>query len=114
MKVVDIKNKKLTVGDFIVDGVFKTKIINWYLNDTDSRKWLENHCIKLEEEYKYNLSGDCRSRWNHLRCLLDGDVKDNLKETFFERYLFGINGNSCIKKIDFEYGPIRKSLNLIH
>ena len=84
MKVVDIKTKKLTIGDFIVDGVFKTKIINWYLNDTDSRKGLENHCIKLDEEYKYNLSGDCRSRWTHLRCLLNGEVGDKMKEILFE------------------------------
>lgn len=114
MDVHNIKTKQLTIGDFIVGGVFKTKLINWYLNDPESRKWLEDHCKKLEEEYRYNLSGDCRIRWNHLRCLLDGDVKHSLKERFFESYVFGSNGVPSINKIDFEYGPVPKSLNLLN
>ena len=111
MDIINIKNKQLTIGNYVVGGVFKTNLINWYLNDPQSRQYLEDSCNKLENEYKNNLSGDCRIRWNHLKCLLSGDVKDSLKESFFESFVFGSNGVPSIKKIDFEYGPVPKSLS---
>ena len=88
-------------------------LVEWYLSDSKSRRWLEKYCYKLEKEYMDDLSGDTKIRWNHLYKLLyesDG-MKQSIKVTFFNTFLYGNTNKKSINELVFikqgdDYVPV--------
>ncbi len=107
MLSVNTKNLALqqTVGlkKWIDDGVITADLVNWYLQDSKSRQWLEQYCNKLINEYQKTLDGDVRIRLNHLYSLLNNaGMEDSIKEIFFHSFLYGTGKNNrSINKINF-------------
>jgi hypothetical protein len=88
---------------WIDDGVITADLVNWYLQDSKSRHWLEQYCNRLTNEYQKTLNGDVRIRLNHLSALLNNaSMADSIKENFFNSFLYGTGNNKrSIKKINF-------------
>ncbi len=75
-------------------------LINWYLHDYESRKWLQNYCDQLDHEYIKELDGDVRIKWNHLDGLLNNHgMIPEIKEKFFQSFQY--TGSRSIKKLSF-------------
>ena len=77
--------------DFNKMGIIKantknsTDLINWYLNDPESLKTLEQIRDNLWEEYMTNLNGDIRIKYNHIDSLLRNwhNMDDEIRSVFF-------------------------------
>lgn len=96
-----IKKKKLLhLNVWINKNGPTTKLIDWYLQDEKSLKWLQTYCDQLEREYTKDLDGNTRIKWNHLNILLNnhGMIPD-IKEKFFQSFLY--TGKRSIKKLAF-------------
>ncbi len=75
-------------------------LIDWYLQDAESREWLQTYCDRLDQEYIKELDGDVRIKWNHLDGLLNSHgMIDEIKEKFFQSFLY--TGSRSIKKLIF-------------
>ena len=97
------KMESMDFETWIDSNGFTINLVNWYLNDPQSRQWLENKSQELYKEYVETLDGDIRARWNHLSSLLNNkSISDIIKVKLFNRFLYGTNDKMSIPEIVIE------------